>query len=240
MKNIKNSVLIFAGPGGLGLEICKKFLLEDFNVFFTSQNNLTLVKTLKLLKKNNKVNKNNIIKGFSCNATNENNIKTCLKKFFKQDIKKSIIINCIGSFDYDGIASISLKKLTEIFKINTIPTILISKYTSVYKKKTDKIGIFSIGSSSSYDGFYKTIAYCASKHALLGAIKSLNKELIKKNIYNVNINPGSIKTKMGKKVKNQKYSEFISPVSIANFIFDLSKLKEPAFIEDVFLKRIVK
>ena len=138
------------------------------------------------------------------------------------------------------IASISLKKLTEIFKINTIPTILISKYTSVYKKKTDKIGIFSIGSSSSYDGFYKTIAYCASKHALLGAIKSLNKELIKKNIYNVNINPGSIKTKMGKKVKNQKYSEFISPVSIANFIFDLSKLKEPAFIEDVFLKRIVK
>jgi len=45
---------------------------------------------------------------------------------------------------------------------------------------------------------------------------------------------------MGKKVKNQKYLEFISPESIANFIFDLSNLKEPAFIEDVFLKRIVK
>ena len=26
MKNIKDSVLIFAGSGGLGLEICKKFL----------------------------------------------------------------------------------------------------------------------------------------------------------------------------------------------------------------------
>ena len=179
MKNIKNSVLIFAGSGDLGLEICKKYLLEDFNVFFTSQNNLNVAKTIKLLKKNNKVNKNNIVKGFTCNAINENNIKTCIKKFFKQDIKKSIIINCIGSFDYDGIVSVNQKKLTETFKINTIPTILISKYTSVYKKKNDKIGIFSIGSSSSYDGFSKTIAYCSSKHALLGAIRALNKELIK-------------------------------------------------------------
>ena len=104
----------------------------------------------------------------------------------------------------------------------------------------EKIKVLSIGSSSSYDGFNKTIAYCASKHALLGAVRSLNKELIKKNIYNLNINPGSIKTKMGKKVKNQKFSEFISPASIANFIFDLSNLQQPAFIEDVYLKRIVK
>jgi len=35
MKNIKDSVLIFAGSGGLGLEICKKFLQEDFDVYFT-------------------------------------------------------------------------------------------------------------------------------------------------------------------------------------------------------------
>ena len=237
MKNIKDSVLIFAGSGGLGLEICKKFLQEDFDVYFTSQNNIKIHKIINLLKKNNK---NNIIKGFSCNATNENSIKNCLKKFFTQNNKKRIIVNCIGSFEYDGITSVNLKKLSEIFKINTIPTILISKYASVYKKKSDKIGIFSIGSSSSYEGFSKTIAYCASKHALLGAIRSLNQELIKKKIYNININPGSIKTKMGKKVKNQKYSEFISPESIANFIFDLSNLKEPAFIEDVFLKRIVK
>ena len=64
----------------------------------------------------------------------------------------------------------------------------------------------------------------------------------KKNsaIYISNINPGSIKTKMGKKVRNQKYSEFISPNAIADFIFDISKLKNPAFVEDIFLRRLVK
>ena len=44
MKNIKDSVLIFAGSGGLGLEICKKFLLEDFDVYFASQNSIKIIK----------------------------------------------------------------------------------------------------------------------------------------------------------------------------------------------------
>ena len=81
MKNTKDSVLIFAGSGGFGLEICNKFLQEVFDVYFTSQNNIKIHKIINLLKIKNK-NKNNIIKGFICNATNENSIKNCLKKFF--------------------------------------------------------------------------------------------------------------------------------------------------------------
>ena len=237
MKNVKNSVLIFAGSGGLGLEICKKFLFEGFNVYFTSQNKTKINQTINFLKKNNS---DNIIKDIVCNNTNENNIKTCVKNFFKQGNKQSIIVNCIGSFGYDGVSLLNYNKLSDVFKINTFPTIIINKYCSIYKKKNYKITIFSIGSSSSYDGFDKTIAYCASKHALLGAIRSLNKELIRKNIFNININPGSIKTKMGKKVRKQNYSKFILPNSVADFIFNLSQLKEPAFIEDVFLKRVIK
>ena len=45
---------------------------------------------------------------------------------------------------------------------------------------------------------------------------------------------------MGKKVRKQNYSKFILPNSVADFIFNLSQLKEPAFIEDVFLKRVIK
>tara|TARA_B100000029_G_scaffold505439_1_gene586141 strand:+ start:59 stop:772 length:714 start_codon:yes stop_codon:yes gene_type:complete len=237
MKHDKSSVLVFAGSGGLGLEICKKFLSENFHVYFTSQNKSKINKTLSLLKANDS---DNVVKGLYCDASKEKNINRIIKNFFQQSSKKRIIVNCIGSFEYDGVKSLSLEKLSKTFIINTIPTILITKYISLYKSKNEKIKVFSIGSSSSYDGFDKTIAYCASKHALLGAIRSLNKELIKKNIYNLNINPGSIKTKMGKKVRNQKFSEFISPNTIANFIFDLSKLEEPAFVEDVFLRRLVK
>ena len=56
MKNIRKSVLVFAGTGGLGLEICKKFLSEDFDVYFTSQKQSKINKTLKLIKTDNLVN----------------------------------------------------------------------------------------------------------------------------------------------------------------------------------------
>jgi len=236
MKNIKNSVLVFAGSGGLGLKICKKFLSKNFKVYFTSQKKSKINDTLNLLKTDEL---DKAVKGLYCDASKEKDINKVIKFFFRQNSQKRIIINCIGSFDYDGINSINSEKLSKTFIINTIPTILISKYISLYKLRNEKIKIYSIGSSSSYDGFDKTIAYCSSKHALLGAIRSLNKELIKKKIFNINVNPGSIKTKMGRKVRNQKFSKFISPENIANFIYDISKLEEPAFIEDVFLKRLI-
>ena len=72
----------------------------------------------------------------------------------------------------------------------------------------------------------------------MGAIKSINKELIKKKIYNISVNPGSVKTKMGKKVKNQNHNNFIKPSSISNTIFNISKLENPTFVEDIYLRRI--
>ena len=236
MENSKKSLLVFGGSGGLGLEICKKFLSADFNLFFTSQNKKKIKQLLSSLENN----ESNLVKGFHCEASNEKDFKKIIKNFYKLESNNRVIINCIGSFNYDGIEAIDVKKLAQNFRVNVYPTVLINKYVNEFKTKREKVKIFSIGSSSSYDGFNKTIAYCSSKHALLGAVRSLNKELISKNIYNINVNPGSIKTKMGKKVRNQKFSEFIKPETVANFLFDISNLNEPAFIEDVYLKRIVK
>lgn len=39
-------------------------------------------------------------------------------------------------------------------------------------------------------------------HALLGSVKSINLELNQKNIWNVLVNSGTIKNKMGIKIKN--------------------------------------
>ncbi len=99
------------------------------------------------------------------------------------------------------------------------------------------MNIISLGSSSSYEGFKNTTIYCATKHALLGAIKSINNEKIKENIVNINLNPGSIKTKMGKKVKNQNYADFINPKELAEFILSISKIGDSFFFDDLKIKR---
>ena len=49
---------------------------------------------------------------------------------------------------------------------------------------------------------------------------------------------GSMKTKMGKKVKNQNYNLFIDPKKIANFIYLIAEIKQEAYVEEVFFNRL--
>ena len=103
--------------------------------------------------------------------------------------------------------------------------------------KNKKILIISIGSSSSYNGFENTISYCSSKHGLLGAVRSINAECNKNKIFNTCVSMGSMKTNMGKKVKNQNFKHFINPEKIAKYIYEISLSDAEAYVEDIFFKR---
>ena len=78
--------------------------------------------------------------------------------------------------------------------------------------------IVYIGSSSSYAGYKNTSAYCASKHGILGFGRAIQEEVKEKNVRVYTFSPGSIKTKMGKKIKEQNYETFMEPNEIADFI----------------------
>ena len=48
---------------------------------------------------------------------------------------------------------------------------------------------------------------------------------------------GSMKTKMGRKVKNQDFNKFISHQKIAKYIFEISISDVEAYVEEIFFKR---
>ena len=97
--------------------------------------------------------------------------------------------------------------------------------------------IINIGSSSSYNGFKNTSLYCASKHALLGFSRSMKDEIKDKNIKIFDILPGSIKTKMGKKVKGQKYSNFLEPSAVCNLINNVINDDSNLLIDELKITR---
>ena len=111
------------------------------------------------------------------------------------------IINCSGVFYYDKIKNMNYKDLSHIFKINCFSTIMINKNVFSKKSKKDSIKIITCGSSSAVIGSKDTVAYCASKHALLGTIKSLNQTYIKNKIFNYCLNFGTLDNKKGKLIK---------------------------------------
>ena len=107
------------------------------------------------------------------------------------------------------------------------------------QKRKKKWGrIVNIGSSSSYDGFSETSIYSASKHAILGFSRSIQKELKAYGIRTYCISPGAIKTKMGKQIKGQNYSTFINPKEIAEVILNLIQFDKEMMIPEIRLDRI--
>ena len=103
------------------------------------------------------------------------------------------------------------------------------------EKKKNGI-IFNIGSSSSYDCSKNTSVYCSTKHALLGMTKAFNAEWQSQGVKSILIAPGSMKTSMGKKVKNQDFNTFIEPVEVAKTIKNLLNINKSMFIDEVKIK----
>ena len=235
-KNTKNKNCFLTGAtGGLGKEISKQLVKQGYNIFLTSTNKKSLEKLksqLILLNNQSKI----FYESGNLNKTNDINkiIQKCRKNFLSIDI----LINCAGIFTVKSLQQTSLKDFEESFNINIRAPFIFSKEFSndMIRKKWGRI--INIGSSSSYSGFKDTSIYCSSKHAILGFSRSLHSELKSKNIRTITISPGSVKTPMGKKVKNQKFEEFIDPVEISRILLTCLNLNKNMVIDEVRLNRM--
>tara|TARA_B100001057_G_scaffold34033_1_gene30871 strand:- start:64 stop:777 length:714 start_codon:yes stop_codon:yes gene_type:complete len=231
--NSKKTIIIFGGSGGVGLEVSKYFYRKGFNLVVTYNNNSKNIKNI--IKKNLKF--QNKIFTLKCNFVDQNSIKKTINFAFKKKSEVTYVINCVGIFEYDNFKNLSYNKISNIFKINTFSLISINQAILRKKKLRKKIKVISIGSSSSLAGFKDTLTYCGSKHALLGIIRSLNETIAKKNIFNYCLNLGSIKNKMGKKVRSKEFKKFINTRSVIKALQFLIDVELPALPEEIFLKR---
>ena len=129
--------------------------------------------------------------------------------------KIDILVNCAGSFIVKPLFESSLDDFDMSFNVNVRAPFLFSREFAKSMSKSGWGRIINIGSSSSYSGFSNTSLYCSSKH---GMSRSFYDELKDHNIKTFCFSPGSVKTEMGKKVKNQDFSTFIDPEELAEYI----------------------
>jgi 3-oxoacyl-[acyl-carrier protein] reductase len=96
----------------------------------------------------------------------------------------------------------------------------------------------NIGSSSAYNGFKNSTAYCSSKHALLGFSRALFSELKDNNVRVYSISPGSTQTKMGKLSKDQKFETFLEPEEVADYVAFVIGFDKQLVSEEIRLNRM--
>lgn len=227
--------LVTGATGGLGKELCKLLIQKECNLFITSREKKNLERLKKSLHRINK--RSNI---FFCQAD--------LRK--SRDVEKLIItvkskmqtidilINCAGVFQYKSIQKLTYKDFDDSFNVNVRAPFILSKafINNMLRKKWGRI--INIGSSSSYSGFQNSSIYCSSKHALLGLSRALYEELKTKQVRVYSFSPGSIKTKMGKKILHQNYDTFMSAGEVASFIIFSISFDSQLMTNEIRLNRI--
>ena len=235
---MNKNFLITGASAGLGEKFTS--LISDIaeNIIIVGRDRIKLSKLKKKIYKiNPKVNVIYFIEDLSTSL----GANKLIRKFNKQKKIKSIdvLVNSAANFTVKKIENISSDEINRDFQLNVISPFILSKYFGIKMKKKNKGIILNIGSSSSYDCSENTSIYCSTKHALLGMSKAFNTELKAHGVKSIFIAPGSMKTQMGRKVKNQDFSTFIEPHEVAILMKNLLKNEKSIFIDEIKIKRAV-
>jgi len=228
-KLFENKVLLITGAtGGLANEFIKNIKSNGTKLILLAKNKNKLNKLLKNFKNAD---------AHVCDFEKTSEIEKTIKKIKNKENKIDYVFNFAGYFSYLPINKISPAEYNKSFNINCYAPIIINSTFIQIMKKNNFGRIINIGSSSSYNGFENTSLYCASKHALLGFSRAMKDENKSKKIKIYDILPGSIKTKMGKKVKNQVYNDFLEPNAICNLINNLISDNSNLVVDEIKIKR---
>jgi len=230
--------LITGATGGIGEKLAFALQKEGCNLFLTSTCNKKLNQLKQQLEHQSKQKKSKIYYD-SADLSSKKDIERLILSIKNVMPHIDVLINNAGIFIVKPLEDLDVEDLEKTLNINVRAAFILSKELSKNMKKNKWGRIVNIGSSSAYGASKETIAYAASKHALLGMTKALHEELSEYHIRAYFISPAGTKTDMGKKIKNQNFDTFVSPEEIATYITFIMKFDTTMIPNEVRLNRMV-
>lgn len=146
--------------------------------------------------------------------TDSEAVKAGLKIIFADKQAVDVLVNVAG-FTKDAIFHMtSMEQMKLIFEVNYFSQILISQYVTKLMVRQRRGSVINIASISGLDGSHGQLAYSSSKAALIGATRTMSRELAKQGIRVNAIAPGVIDTDMNSLVPENVISRHIKDMSI--------------------------
>jgi len=164
---------------------------------------------------------------------NEEEFKNVINPFISKR-NEIHLIHCAGTMAKDSIKSTSYSSLSSSMNVNVVNPALISKLLLPYMKKQSSI--IYLSSTLGEKAIANKVSYCASKHAVVGLMKSTAQDLFGEDIHTACICPGFTNTEIVREAiqgKEDEFKEFIGqfvssgrmiePYEIAEFIMNVTK-----------------
>ena len=180
-NNTLKTALITGSTKGVGKEIAKMFLKNNYNVIITGRNINNALTVADELNSNNLTIAKAI--GYNLDFTNLHKSFNLLNSLENKSIKPSFLINNAGALNIRNINDISVKSIDIITKTNMIGPMILSKYCiDIIKDKKEYGGIlfntppYKIDDKTTY-----LLPYMQTKLAQTTLMKSLSNSNLNNN-----------------------------------------------------------
>ena len=124
------------------------------------------------------------------------------------------LINIAGVAKDELFSMVSMDTLKFVFDVNFFSQMYLTQFISKLMLRNGHGSIVFVSSISALDGNIGQLAYSSSKAALIGATRTLSKELASKGIRVNAIAPGVIDTDMNKVVPAEMIAEKVAKMDI--------------------------
>jgi 3-oxoacyl-[acyl-carrier protein] reductase len=153
------------------------------------------------------------IKPIYFDFTDADAIKAGLKSIMSDKQPIDVLVNVAG-FTKDAIFHMtSMEQLKLIFEVNYFSQIFITQYITKLMLRQKRGSVINISSISGMDGSHGQLAYSSSKAALIGATRTMSRELAPQGIRVNAIAPGVIDTDMNAVVPESVLAGHIKGIS---------------------------
>src|SRR3989344_388343 len=181
-----NKVLITGASSGLGLEVGKLLQQKHIEVINSSRNKSPFENISLDLTKDE-----SITKSIEFIKKNHSSFDTLILNSGIMPLAK------VGEMKFD---------IENMFKVNILGTIkLVNELLELIKK--NKSDVVFVGSTASLKGYGDHSAYCASKHAVEGFIKSLHVEMKNEPVRIIGFHPGGFNSNLRGGIIKEEYME---------------------------------
>ncbi len=184
------NIVITGGNDGLGKAIAKQLI--NNNIIIVSKDEEKLIKTSKELNCDYRV----------CDVTDYNQVDGTINSIINQYGKIDVLINNAGVWLAGDLTETDYERISNCIDVNTKGPIYMTKAVlkGMYERKEGLI--INVCSQASFDNDDFSTVYNASKWAMRGFNRSIQKDASKKGVKVTGFYPGFMKTDLFKKAGN--------------------------------------
>ncbi|MCW7492633.1 SDR family oxidoreductase [Leptospira sp. 2 VSF19] len=144
-----------------------------------------------------------------------------------------LVYYALGDGVFGPISGLEESDLKSHFDLNVHALILIAKAFGPYLPFFRSSTFVFLGSTAGKQGFPESVAYCASKHAVLGVARALREEWKPIGTKVIHVSLGAVATEIWDTRPQFDKNDMVSISDISEYLWSISHLPKSIFVDDL-------